>query len=67
VTSKKAVDDYFRVFDTYFTAEKADAFRKSAASGRWHKLGVPGIDAQVGFSPHTVEKGLLEPLERFTF
>jgi hypothetical protein len=62
VTSKKAVDDYFRVFDTYFTAEKADAFRKSAASGRWHKLGVPGIDAQVGFSPHTVEKGLLEPL-----
>lgn len=60
VNSQKAVTDYFRVFDTYFTAEKADEFRKSAASGRWHKLGVPGIDAQVGFSPHTVEKGLLE-------
>lgn len=59
VESKKAVDDYFKVFESYFNAEKADAFRKSKAAAGWYKLGVPGLDAQVGFSPHTVEGGLL--------
>jgi phosphatidylserine/phosphatidylglycerophosphate/cardiolipin synthase-like enzyme len=59
VNSEKAVADYFKVFETYFTAANADEFRKSKAAAGWHKLGVPGVDAQVGFSPHAAKDGLL--------
>ena len=59
VNSKKAVDDYFKVFDDYFTATGADDFRKSKSSNGWHKLGVNGVTAKVGYSPHTEKNGLL--------
>lgn len=58
VNSKKAVDDYFTFFDSYFGA-KADAFRKSKAAVGWHKLGIPDLNAAVGLSPHTKKDGLL--------
>jgi PLD-like domain len=59
VDSKKAVDDYFKSFEEYFNAEKTNDFRESKAATGWHKLGVAGLDAQVGFSPHTAKGGLL--------
>ncbi len=59
VESKKAVDDYLKAFQSYFKATKPDAFRKSKSAGGWHDLGVPGVDAKVGFSPHTAKNGLL--------
>lgn len=59
VNSKKAVDDYFEVFESYFGATRAEDFRTSSSAAGWHSLGVPGLDAQVGFSPHGKEAGLL--------
>jgi hypothetical protein len=59
VTGKKAVDGYFDAFDTYFSSPKPDAFRKSAAAEGWHDLGLAGVDASVGYSPHTANNGLL--------
>jgi len=60
VNSKKAVDDYFKVFDDYFTAKKPDEFRKSKSSSGWSLLGVNGLTAKVGYSPHTKKNGLLD-------
>jgi hypothetical protein len=62
VNSKKAVDDYFSFFEDYFGAANAAAFRKSKAAIGWHKLGVAGLNAQVGFSPHGAKNGLLSSI-----
>ena len=59
VTSKKAVADYFEAFDNYFMAKAAKDFRASKSPDRWHRLGLDGLSAQVGYSPHTEENGLL--------
>jgi PLD-like domain len=59
VNSKRAVDDYFKVFESYFSAERADDFRGSRASAGWRDLAVTGLDAKLGFSPHTKKNGLL--------
>ena len=59
VNSKKAVDDYVEAFDSYFAAAAAKDFRAAKSSAGWHKLGLTGITAQVGYSPHTEETGLL--------
>ena len=54
------MDDYFKVFDDYFTAKKPDEFRKSKSSSGWSLLGVNGLTAKVGYSPHTKKNGLLD-------
>jgi hypothetical protein len=59
VNSRKAVDRYFDVFETYFSAAGANDFRGSDASSDWHDLDVPDLDAKVGFSPHSAQNGLL--------
>lgn len=59
VSSKSAAADYFDFFETYFDAGKAGDFKGSTAAIGWHKLGVPGVDARVGFSPHAPKDGLL--------
>jgi phosphatidylserine/phosphatidylglycerophosphate/cardiolipin synthase-like enzyme len=59
VDSKRAVDEYFDIFESYFSAERVDDFRDSQASVGWHDIGVRGLDAKVGFSPHTEKNGLL--------
>jgi hypothetical protein len=53
VSSKDAVDDYFKVFESYFSAEGPGDFRDSKAAKGWRGLGVTGLDAKVAFSPHT--------------
>jgi len=60
VNSKQAVDDYFAVFEDYFTAADADAFRTSKGPATFFPLGITGLDASVGFSPHTSTNGLLK-------
>lgn len=59
VSSKKAVDDYFDAFDSYFSAKKTADFQTSPSADAWHLLGVPGLTAKVGYSPHNTKNGLL--------
>jgi phosphatidylserine/phosphatidylglycerophosphate/cardiolipin synthase-like enzyme len=59
VNSKKAVDDYFTAFDTYFSTKETKDFQTSPSAGAWHLLGVPGLTAKVGYSPHNATNGLL--------
>lgn len=59
VSNKSAVDDYFEVFESYFSADNAGDFRGSDAAAKWHDLNIAGLDAKVGFSPHTKADGLL--------
>ena len=59
VNSQRAVDDYFGVFEKYFSADGADDFRGARASAGFKDLGVTGVDAKVGFSPHSEKNGLL--------
>ncbi len=59
VSSKKAVDDYFTAFDSYFSAKRTADFQKSPSADTWHQLGVPGLTAKVGYSPHNTKNGLL--------
>lgn len=60
VNSKKAVDDYVDAFDTYFQAKSGKDFRASDAPDGWHRLGIDGLTAQVGYSPHDAKNGLLD-------
>jgi phosphatidylserine/phosphatidylglycerophosphate/cardiolipin synthase-like enzyme len=59
VSSKKAVDDYFKAFDSYFSAKQTPDFQKSPSADTWKQLGVPGLTAKVGYSPHNTKNGLL--------
>ena len=59
VNSKSAVDDYFKVFESYFSANDAGDFRDAKASAGFRSLGVTRLDAKVGFSPHAEKNGLL--------
>src|SRR5204862_8108049 len=49
----------FHAFGDYSTAANAVAFRASRAPATFFPLGIPGLDAKVGFSPHTDKNGLL--------
>ncbi len=60
VNSKKAVVDYFEAFDNYFAATKTKDFKTSKSPDGWHGLGLDGLSAQVGYSPHTEKNGLLK-------
>ncbi|HET7697081.1 MAG TPA: phospholipase D-like domain-containing protein [Vicinamibacterales bacterium] len=64
VNSRKAVDDYFASFDAYFSARRTPDFQKSPSAKTWHTLGVPGLTAKVGYSPHIAKKGLLADVGR---
>jgi hypothetical protein len=64
VNSKKAVDDYFSAFNDYFTAADAKAFKLSKAPASWHPLGIDGLQAKVGYSPHSASNALLADVGR---
>lgn len=64
VNSKKAVNDYFKAFDDYFSATQTPDFQKSPSANTWHPLGVPGLTARVGYSPHLKKSGLLADVGR---
>jgi phosphatidylserine/phosphatidylglycerophosphate/cardiolipin synthase-like enzyme len=62
VHSQSAVDDYFTAFDSYFDAGRAADFRNSPSAGKWHDLGLDGVDAKVAFSPHATGAGRLDEI-----
>jgi hypothetical protein len=62
VHGETAVEDYFTAFDSYFDADRAADFRSSPSAGKWHDLGLAGIDAKVAFSPHAKDAGRLEEI-----
>lgn len=64
VNARKATDDYFRFFEDYFSAANAASFRASRAAAGWHNLGVRGVHAKVGYSPHDEANGLLDDVGR---
>lgn len=45
-------------FAQYWASDSAAAFGRSA-SARWASLGLPGLDAQVSFSPHAADNAAL--------
>lgn len=51
VNSASAADDFFTFFDLYASAKGAKAFKACEAATGWHSLGIPGLKAQVGYSP----------------
>jgi phosphatidylserine/phosphatidylglycerophosphate/cardiolipin synthase-like enzyme len=64
LNSKKAVDGYFQAFDAYFISARTPDFQASSAANTWHPLGVPGVTAKVGYSPHMAKSGLLADVGR---
>jgi len=60
VNSKKAVDEYFEAFDNYVTAKTGKKFKASKSPIGWHPLGLTGMSAKVGYSPHPDKGGLLD-------
>lgn len=49
---------FFKTFDDYWEFPTAGKFTPKASEG-WTPLGVPGINAQLAFSPHSAKNALL--------
>jgi phosphatidylserine/phosphatidylglycerophosphate/cardiolipin synthase-like enzyme len=62
VRTKAAVDRLFDAFDAYWASndDTAIADFNGKLDTSWQDLGVPGVDAQVAFSPHNAKKKLLD-------
>jgi hypothetical protein len=56
-----AVKDFLAAFDSYWEHSNVGGFDKAAAAG-FADLGFDGIDAHVGFSPHSDENTLLQKI-----
>jgi hypothetical protein len=55
------VKDFMAAFDSYWEHSDVGGFDKAAAAG-FAELGLDGIDAHVGFSPHSDENTLLQKI-----
>jgi phosphatidylserine/phosphatidylglycerophosphate/cardiolipin synthase-like enzyme len=55
------VKDFLAAFDSYWEHSDVGGFDKAAAAG-FAELGLDGIDAHVGFSPHSDENTLLQKI-----
>lgn len=55
------VKDFMAAFDSYWEHSDVGGFDKAAAAG-FADLGLDGIDAHVGFSPHSDENTLLQKI-----
>jgi phosphatidylserine/phosphatidylglycerophosphate/cardiolipin synthase-like enzyme len=58
LTGAAAVRAFSAAFESYWANDKAAAFAKTSTAP-WTDLELPGIDAQVSFSPHTSSTALL--------
>jgi len=56
-----AVKDFLAAFDSYWEHSDVGGFDKLAAAG-FADLGINGVDAHVGFSPHSDENTLLQKI-----
>jgi hypothetical protein len=64
LTSETAVDLFSAAFDRYFDEPKKNDVAGFGAtpSADWNDLGLPGIDAKVAFSPHSVANAKLDEI-----
>ena len=60
---KSAVRVFLTGFDDYWTNDTAGDFGKTV-SAKWTDLGLPGIDAQVGFSPRAKKNAVLKTIAK---
>lgn len=60
---KKPVQVFMRAFDDYWASDTVAKFGKTA-SAVWNDLGVPGIDAQIGFSPRLKKNAVLDSIAK---
>jgi hypothetical protein len=58
---QNAVQAFLAAFDAYWHNDHASGFGKTAAA-QWTDLGLTGIDARVGFSPHAAKNALLKEI-----
>jgi phosphatidylserine/phosphatidylglycerophosphate/cardiolipin synthase-like enzyme len=58
---QNAVQAFLAAFDAYWQNDDASGFGKTAAA-QWRDLGLAGIDARVGFSPHAPKNALLQEI-----
>jgi phosphatidylserine/phosphatidylglycerophosphate/cardiolipin synthase-like enzyme len=61
VTGEGAVKPFLAAFNAYWATDEAATFGASPAAV-WTDLGLPGIDAQVSFSPHSAQNALLSAI-----
>ena len=61
VKGDKAVDLSLKAFDDYWNNQTVQLFGQTA-SAHWQSLQLPGIDAQVAFSPHIASNALLQTI-----
>lgn len=58
VHGEAPVKEFMRAFDDYWEHGTPAGFGATEAAG-FNSLGVPGLDATIGFSPHTADNALL--------
>jgi phosphatidylserine/phosphatidylglycerophosphate/cardiolipin synthase-like enzyme len=56
---KKPVKLFMQAFEDYWENDSVKTFGQTG-SAKWNKLGLPGIDAEVGFSPRTGKNTVLQ-------
>ena len=61
VRSKAATKLFMSAFDDYFANDSVAGFGASN-SARWNKLGIKGIDAEIGFSPRSKANAVLQSI-----
>ena len=61
VTGESAIRPFLAAFNVYWAADDAATFGASPAAV-WADFGLPGIDAQVSFSPHSAQNALLSTI-----
>ena len=59
--SKTATKLFMSAFDDYFNNETVAGFG-ATNSARWNKLGLNGIDAEIGFSPRSKQNAVLQSI-----
>lgn len=59
---KSVVGIFMAAFDDYWANDNQAAAFGATASATWQKLGLKGIDAQIGFSPRTKKNAVLDTI-----
>ncbi|MBK1683685.1 phospholipase D-like domain-containing protein [Rhodoferax fermentans] len=61
VHGKKAIQPFIDAFENYWKNDFAKGFGPTPSTD-WHSLALTGINAQITFSPHAKEKGVLQAI-----
>jgi hypothetical protein len=61
IRSKSATKLFMAAFEDYFNNDSVSGFG-GTSSARWNKLGIKGIDAEIGFSPRSKDNAVLQSI-----